>query len=102
MKRYFKPERNQARIIQEKYGCSDCWNRVNVCHDQDGDYLDCGTPDCPQHGLVKLSWIAKQVSDNEIKATNARRILQENFEWLKIVRSQGPRSIEINLKALGF
>ena len=101
-KKYITLEPNQAGIIQEKYGCSDCWNRVNACHDKDGDYLDCGTENCPQHGLVRLSWIERQINDNYFVASTARRILQDSFAWVKVVRAQAPRSIEINLHELGF
>lgn len=102
MKRYVVLERNQADIIQNNYGCAWCWSGVRVCHDKDGDYITCGTEDCKCTGLVRLKWIDHQIAEQEMRARIARRILQNSFEWLKVVRLQGPRSEEINLRELGF
>jgi hypothetical protein len=83
MKRYLPLERNQAGIIQDRYGCALCWNRVIVGHDQGGDYLDCGTPDCKCEGLVSLKWVDRQIEENHFKAITARRLLQDIYPWIK-------------------
>lgn len=85
-KRYIKLPPNQAHIIQNNYSCSQCWNRVNYCHDEKGDYLDCGTQDCKCFGLVTNKYIEYQLQVQEVKARIAIDILQEQFEWLRPVK----------------
>ena len=101
MKHYVTIERNQGKIIQDNYCCAWCWNRVIVCHDKDGDYLDCGTEGCRCDGLVTSKWVERQLQNDRQQALIARRILQNSLEWLKL-KSSKPRSREYILKELGF
>jgi hypothetical protein len=102
MKRYVTLEPNQAGIIQNNYGCAWCWNGVRVCHDKSGDYITCGTEDCRCSGLVSLKWIERQVEEQEARSKIARRVLQNSFEWIKIVRKQEYLTSEELIKQLGF
>lgn len=99
-RRYIKLERNQASMIQGKYSCARCWTPVLVCHDKNGDYISCGDDDCRCEGLIKTSSVEHLIQKNEAFAREARRVLEVQFEWIRIPK--GKHTMEENLKELGF
>ena len=102
VKRYVEDlERNHAQIIQNRYRCSRCWNRVLVKHDKDGDYLDCGTDNCPCDGLITQGWVENQIMNFGKRATEAKKVLLPIFDWLKEPEKPKRNELEI-MKDLGF
>jgi hypothetical protein len=100
-KRYVKLERNQASIIQDGYSCALCWSPIRVCHDKIGDYLTCGDDNCRCEGLIKTSSIEYLIQKNELFSKQAREILQNQFEWLRLPKRK-KLTIGENMKELGF
>ena len=100
-KRYVELESNHAIIIQNKYRCSRCWNRILVRHDKDGDYLYCGTEDCPCDGLITGGWVDHQLLASDKRAKEARNVLSKVFDWLK-EPEKPKKSQKESMKELGF
>lgn len=100
MKQYVTFQRNEAKIIQDGYRCAGCWNRLVCGHDKGGDFMDCGTDDCNLPGLVSERWVERQLQEGEARAKEAREVLSQSFEWMKVITEN--HSIKENLKALGF
>jgi hypothetical protein len=100
-KRYLKLERNQASIIQNSYSCALCWSPIRVCHDKDGDYLTCGDDNCRCEGLIRTSSIEYLIQKNELFSREAREILQNQFEWLRLQKKK-KMTVGENMKELGF
>ena len=87
-RRYVVLESNQAIVIQNRYSCSECWNPVRVCHDRDGDYIECGTDGCTCRGLITTRFVDKMILESEMKARIAREVLQERYTWLKLPKRE--------------
>lgn len=95
-------ERNQAGILQDRYGCAWCWNRLIVGKDAGGDFIDCGTPECRCDGFVTLKHIEFMLNQDQAAARIARDILKDALPWVQIVKSKVRHSMEFNMSALGF
>ena len=95
-------ERNEAGIIQDGYCCAGCWNRIICGHDQDGDFMDCGTADCNQPGLVSAKWVERRLQQSEIEWIDTKQVLAQAVEWMNFMNKQNGHSQETNLKELGF
>lgn len=100
-KRYVVLEPNQASVIQSKYSCGRCWTPVRICHDKNGDYIQCGDSDCRCEGLIRTTSVQYMIEKSELRAKEAREVLQVHFEWLRKPKRER-LSIEQNLSQLGF
>lgn len=100
MRKYLVFERNQATIIQDRYSCAGCWNRVICGHDKNGDFMDCETEDCNLPGLVSSRYVEKRLQEGEAEYRTAQEVLGNSIEWMK--RMTGNLSIGENLRQLGF
>jgi DNA-directed RNA polymerase subunit RPC12/RpoP len=102
-RRYVTLERNQAGIIQNRYSCSECWNPVRVCHDENGDYLECGTEGCSCKGLVTTRFVDKMIMDSLGKYMTAKYIFKDLYPELFPKSQKKEKKTEWqNLKELGF
>lgn len=100
MKKYLHIERGHAKVIQNSYRCAGCWEHVTVGFDKDGDWLECETEGCNLPGLVSDRWVERQILNSEAEAITARKILQDSFEWLRVVNKKLTRAQA--LSELGF
>lgn len=100
MRKYVQIDRSHAVTIQRDYRCAGCWEILKVGFDKQGDYLECETEGCDIPGLVSAKWVEKQIIKSEAEAVTARKVLQDSFEWLRVVNKRLTR--ERALRDLGF
>ncbi len=94
--------RNEASIIQDSYCCAGCWNRILCGHDQDGDFMDCGTDDCNLPGLVSAKWVKYRMQQSAVEWIETKQVLSESLEWRNFINKQSGLTVRENLKELGF